>query len=116
MTNPKFQLTKDAQGEFRFLLRARNGEPILHASEGYNSKQGALNGIASVRVHSQSEYNYFKAKTSHGQHRFGLRAVNGRTLGVSEYYTTAANRDKGIASVKKNAPTSPVEDLTLSNR
>lgn len=46
--NPKFEIYKDKAGEFRFRLKARNGEPVL-ASEGYASKDGCKNGIASVR-------------------------------------------------------------------
>lgn len=46
--HPKFEIYKDKAGEFRFRLKARNGEPVL-ASEGYASKDGCKNGIASVR-------------------------------------------------------------------
>ncbi len=46
-TNPKFELYEDKAGEFRFRLKARNGENIGR-SEGYKSKSGAENGIASV--------------------------------------------------------------------
>lgn len=45
---PKFEIYLDKQGEFRFRLKARNGEPIL-ASEGYSAKNGCKNGIDSVR-------------------------------------------------------------------
>lgn len=45
--HPKFEIYKDDAGEFRFRLKARNGEPIL-ASEGYKAKDGCKNGIASV--------------------------------------------------------------------
>ena len=44
---PKFEIYLDKKGEFRFRLKARNGEPIL-ASEGYSTKAGCKNGIASV--------------------------------------------------------------------
>ena len=44
---PKFEIYKDKAGEFRFRLKARNGEPIL-ASEGYKAKASCENGIASV--------------------------------------------------------------------
>jgi len=44
----KFELFEDARGEFRFRLKAGNGE-IIASSEGYDSKAGALNGIDSVR-------------------------------------------------------------------
>ncbi len=46
--NPKFELYKDKAGEFRFRLKARNGE-IIATSEGYKAKPSALNGIESVR-------------------------------------------------------------------
>jgi uncharacterized protein YegP (UPF0339 family) len=38
----------DQAGEFRFRLKARNGE-IIAASEGYKAKASCLNGIESVR-------------------------------------------------------------------
>ena len=47
-SNPKFELYNDKKGEFRFRLKAGNGEIILD-SEGYVSKDGCKNGIASVR-------------------------------------------------------------------
>lgn len=46
--NPKFEMYVDKAGEFRFRLKARNGEIIL-ASEGYSQKAGCKNGIESVR-------------------------------------------------------------------
>lgn len=44
----KFVVTKDKKGEFRFVLKAGNGE-IIAMSEGYAAKASALNGIESVR-------------------------------------------------------------------
>ena len=46
--NPKFEIYLDKAGEFRFRLKAKNGETIA-ASEGYSAKPGCKNGIASVR-------------------------------------------------------------------
>ena len=46
--NPKFEMYVDKAGEYRFRLKARNGEIIL-ASEGYAQKAGCKNGIESVR-------------------------------------------------------------------
>ena len=48
VTHPKFEMYEDKAGEFRFRLKARNGE-IIAVSEGYTSKAGALNGIESVK-------------------------------------------------------------------
>lgn len=47
-TNPKFEIYKDKAGEFRFRLKARNGE-IIAASEGYVKKDSCKNGIESVK-------------------------------------------------------------------
>ena len=44
----KFEINKDIAGEFRFKLVAVNGETIA-VSEGYTNKDGALNGIESVK-------------------------------------------------------------------
>ena len=49
--NPKFEVFKDAQGQFRFRLKAGNGE-IIAVSEGYKAKDGCLKGIDSVKYNT----------------------------------------------------------------
>lgn len=44
----KFVIYKDAKGEYRFRLKAANGE-IIASSEGYSSKQACESGIESVK-------------------------------------------------------------------
>ena len=48
LTHPKFEMYQDKAGEYRFRLKARNGE-IIAVSEGYTAKAGCLNGIESVQ-------------------------------------------------------------------
>jgi len=48
LTNPKFEMYQDKAGEYRFRLKARNGE-IIAVSEGYTARAGCLNGIESVQ-------------------------------------------------------------------
>ncbi len=48
VTHPKFEMYQDKAGEYRFRLKARNGE-IIAVSEGYTAKASCLNGIESVR-------------------------------------------------------------------
>ncbi len=48
VTNPKFEMYIDKSGEYRFRLKARNGE-VIATSEGYSSKAACENGIESVR-------------------------------------------------------------------
>ncbi len=46
--HPKFEVYMDNAGEFRFRLKAKNGQNIC-ASEGYSALKSCLNGIESVR-------------------------------------------------------------------
>lgn len=48
LTHPKFEMYEDKSGQFRFRLKARNGQ-IIATSEGYTAKAGCLNGIESVK-------------------------------------------------------------------
>ena len=45
---PKFEMDIDKTGEYRFRLKATNGQTI-GTSEGYGAKAGCLNGIDSVK-------------------------------------------------------------------
>ena len=46
--HPKFEMYTDKAGEFRFRLKATNGQ-IIAVSEGYKAMAGCKNGIASVK-------------------------------------------------------------------
>ncbi len=50
--NPKFEVYEDKGGEFRFRLKAANGQ-VIATSEGYKQKTSCLNGVESVRTNSQ---------------------------------------------------------------
>ncbi|WP_280258047.1 YegP family protein [Nocardia wallacei] len=47
-----------------------------------------------------------------GKVRFRLKAGNGEVIAVGEAYESKAAAAKGIESIKKNAPTAEVVDLT----
>ena len=50
--HPKFEVYQDKAGEFRFRLKATNGQ-IIAVSEGYKAKASCENGIASVRKNAE---------------------------------------------------------------
>ena len=49
---PKFELYTDKAGEFRFRLKATNGQ-IIATSEGYVAKASCVNGIESVKKNAE---------------------------------------------------------------
>ncbi|WP_379932831.1 YegP family protein [Enterobacter sichuanensis] len=106
-----FELSKSSDGQFRFVLKAGNGEIIL-TSELYTSKSAAENGIASVRTNSPQDERYEKKTASNGKFHFNLRAGNNQVIGSSQLYATEQSRDKGIASVKTNGSSQTVKDNT----
>jgi uncharacterized protein YegP (UPF0339 family) len=50
----KFELYRDGRQEFRWRLKASNGEVIAESGEGYTTKASAQNGIASVKKNAES--------------------------------------------------------------
>lgn len=113
----KFVVRKTNTG-VKFDLKATNGQ-VIATSEVYNSDAACKNGIASVQknapvaaVENQTVEGYAAEKNPKfeiyndkaGEFRFRLKATNGQIIAVSEGYTTLANCEKGVESVKKNAP------------
>ena len=47
-----------------------------------------------------------------GKYRFRLKAANGEVIAVGEAYESKASAKNGVESVKKNAATAEVVDLT----
>lgn len=107
----KFELYKDKGGEFRFRLKAANGQNIL-ASEGYKTKASCTNGIESVRNNSQEDSRYERLESQSGKPYFNLKATNGQVIGTSEMYSSFSAMENGITSVRRNAPGATIEDLT----
>jgi hypothetical protein len=107
----KFEIYKDKRGEFRFRLKAGNGQSIL-ASEGYAAKSGCTNGIESVRKNSTDDSRFERLEAKNGSPYFNLKAGNSQVIGKSEMYSSASAMENGIASVKKNAAEASVDDLT----
>jgi len=52
--NPKYQVFYDKSCGYRFHLNAKNGE-IIAASEGYETKDGCMNGIKAVQTSCNAE-------------------------------------------------------------
>lgn len=106
----KFEIYKDKAGQFRFRLKASNGQIIL-VSEGYKSKSGCSNGVRSIQHHASNDKFYQRKETRNGKFSFNLTAANHHIIGSSETYESVAARENGINSVKKNVPNANIKDL-----
>ena len=107
----KFEVYKDKAGEFRFRLKAGNGQNIL-ASEGYSKKASCMNGIESVKKNSQNPDRFICKTTPSGKTTFSLTATNGQVIGVSQSYESESGCDNGMKSVAESSKGAEVVDLT----
>lgn len=106
----KFEVYKDARGEYRFRLKADDGDNIL-ASEGYSAKTSCMNGVESVKKNSQEAGRYERKTSANGKHFFNLKSSNGQVVGTSEMFATEEKMEHGIEQVKKYAPGATVEEV-----
>lgn len=108
----KFIITKRKNDEYQFNLEATNGQ-IIFTSEGYTSKAGCSNGIASVKINAPLDSRYDRKIANNGDYYFNLKAGNGEVIGSSQMYTAIFGREKGIESIKTNVLDADIIDETV---
>jgi uncharacterized protein len=106
-----YALAKTSDGRFLFNLKAANGEKIL-TSQSYEAKAGAVDGIDSVRTNAPNDAQFDRMTSNDNKPYFVLKAANGEVVGTSEQYSSDEAMETGVESVKTNAPTATVDDLT----
>ena len=108
-----YQLIEGHQGNFMFTLRAGNHETILESGV-YWSRQAALDAVAVVRVCSQNPARFVRrqiSKGSEGSHHFELLDDSGKLLARGAGRSTRGGLTAGIASVRRNAPSTMFRGL-----
>ena len=107
----KFELYKDKGGQFRFRLKAGNGENI-GSSEGYKARASALNGIKSIKKNCTDAKRFHVFESKSKKWYFNLKAGNHQVILSSQGYSSKTGAEKGCASVTKSAPKAPIDDKT----
>ena len=110
-----FEIYKDLLGQFRFRLKASNGETLL-ASEGHPHKRSAEAAIASAKKNATGDAFYERTASSGKGCCFVLRGTNYEVIGTSEMYGSALARDEGIEAVKAAVSTATVVNDTADER
>lgn len=106
----KFEVYKDKAGEYRFRLKAGNGETIL-SSEGYSSKGACENGMQSVQKNCDDDNCFDMKESDSGKYHFNLKSTNGQVIGSSQMYESESGCRNGMDSVKRSAPGAEVVEL-----
>lgn len=104
-----FELRRNDDGQFRFVVKAGNGETVL-TSELYGTRAAAEGGMSSVRSNSSLDERYERKESAGGQFFFTLKAANHQVVGTSQMYASAQSREAGIDSVRANGSSAIVKD------
>lgn len=104
----KFTISIQSNGAFQFNLRAANGQVMLTGEE-HDLKADCLDSIEKVKQYAADDNRYERKTTVNGKFFFNLKAANGEVIGTSQLYNNEWTRDKGIVSVKSNAPEASLE-------
>ena len=130
-----FEVFYDSVCRYRFHLKATNGQ-IIAVSQSYGTKESALKAIASIQKSAPNakiadstpkepipdsahrgivqDPDFEIQFDSAGKFRFHLKAANGEIIAASQSYLSRGSAEKGIASIKRNAPTAKIIDQTTA--
>lgn len=103
----KFEVYNDKKGEFRFRLKAGNGQIII-TGQGYKAKASCMNGIESIKNNCHDDGMFERLTAKNGKSYFNLKSTNGQVIGASQMYASNSGMEKGIASVRENAPVAEI--------
>ena len=109
----KFEIYQDNAKEYRWRLKAANGEILATAGEGYKAKADAQRGIDLVKkemVAGKLKPEIYEDQAK--EHRWRLRAANGQIIAIaSEGYKAKTGVERAIDLIQKGAAKAEVEDL-----
>jgi uncharacterized protein YegP (UPF0339 family) len=108
-----FEVYRDAGKEFRWRLKAGNGEILASAGEGYKAKADCEKGVQRLRTelgHDKLRFEVYE-DTSNEQ-RWRLIAANGQVIAnSSQGYKAMSDCRHAIELIKQGAARSAVEDF-----
>jgi uncharacterized protein YegP (UPF0339 family) len=113
----EFEVYEDAGGDYRWRLKAANGNVVADSGQGYSSESEADNAVERVQNYAPEAHALdvgFAAfevyEDAGGDWRWRLRHRNGNIVGDGgQGYSSRTKAHQGIESVKRNAPGADVE-------
>jgi uncharacterized protein YegP (UPF0339 family) len=113
----KFEIYQDAAKEFRWRLKAANGEILATAGQGYKAKADCKRGVERIQEEmgkgTKTNYEFEVYVDKAKEYRWRLKAANGQIVAASsEGYKAKADCEHAIDLIKKGAAKAEVEDKT----
>jgi uncharacterized protein YegP (UPF0339 family) len=108
----KFEVYQDAAKEYRWRLKAGNGEILATAGQGYKAKADAEHGVERIREAVGTDKLKFEVyEDMRKEYRWRLKATNGQTVAASsDGYKTKESCERAIGLIKSGAKEARVEE------
>jgi uncharacterized protein YegP (UPF0339 family) len=108
----KFEVYQDNAKEFRWRLKATNGEVLATAGQGYKAKADCKNGVERI-MKNADKLKFEVYEDNKKESRFRIIASNGQTIGSSSQgYKSKTDCDHAVDLIKKGAKDADVSDMT----
>jgi uncharacterized protein YegP (UPF0339 family) len=110
----KFEVYKDAGGDYRWRLKSANGQILATPGQGYGAKADCTKAIDSIKQGAGTDKLKFETyQDAKNEHRWRLKAGNGQVIATSsESYAAEADCEKAIDVIKKGAKEAEVAEAT----
>jgi uncharacterized protein YegP (UPF0339 family) len=106
----KFETYTDAKGEYRWRLRATNGQVIATSGQGYKDKRDRLNAIERIKKDAKT-LKFQQYPDTGGQLRWRLIASNGQIIATSgQGYKDKRDCENAIEVIKNGSEGARVEE------
>jgi len=108
----KFEIYQDNAKEFRWRLKAANGESLATSGQGYKSKADCKNGVERI-MKDADKLKFEVYEDNKKESRFRIKASNGQTIGSSSQgYKNKTDCEHAIDLIKKGAKDAEVADMS----
>jgi len=109
----KFEIYQDAAKEFRWRLKAGNGETLATAGQGYKAKADCTKGVDRIKDEAGSDKVKFETYQDNAkEYRWRCKAANGQVVASSSQgYKAKADCEHAVDLIQKGAAKASVEDL-----
>jgi uncharacterized protein YegP (UPF0339 family) len=106
----KFEVYEDAAKEFRWRLKAGNGEILATAGQGYKAKADCMKGVERLKTEAD-KLNFEVYEDNAKESRWRAKSSNGQVVATSSQgYKSKTDCEKGIELIKKGAAKAEVEE------
>ncbi len=106
-----FEIYQDAGGEYRWRLKAGNGEILATPGQSFKTKASCQESVERLKKNAGSDKAKFETYEDNKQnHRWRMVASNGQTVASSSQgYKAKADCQKAVELIKKEAKNAAVE-------